>query len=76
MSPIAETLTRKNGKFTFKKIPAGNYWIVAVINKGEYKMQIEYKPAKEYQSDCEEYLYTLDRNGSFVLKSFVTVTVT
>jgi hypothetical protein len=74
MSPIAETLTRKSGKFAFKKIPAGNYWLVALIENREYKMQIEYKPAKENQSDCEEHLYTLDKNGNFVLLAIITVT--
>jgi hypothetical protein len=74
MSPAAEVLTRKNGKFNFRQLPAGNYWLVALIENREYKMQIEYKPTKENQSDCKELLYTLDKNGNFVLLAIITVT--
>jgi hypothetical protein len=76
MSPLAEALTGKNGKFEIKKIPPGNHWIAAVIDNRECKMQIAYRPVKENQSDCEEHPYTLDKSGNFVLQTLITVTVT
>ena len=73
-TPVALAVSRKGGKFEFKEVPPGKYWLVAIINQREYKMQIEYQPPKESPDECNEHLYTLDKSGNFVLLTYITVT--
>jgi hypothetical protein len=70
---LAEVQTKRDGKFEFKHIPAGAYWIVAVVEKREHRMAIDFAPIKDAQ-DCTWNLYTIERDGQFVLKTYVAVT--
>jgi len=69
---LAEVQSKRDGKFEFKHIAAGAYWIVAVVDNREYKMAIDFAPAKDAQ-ECAWNLYTIERDGTFVLKTYVTV---
>src|SRR5277367_5055906 len=42
----AETLSGRGGKFEFKKVPAGLYWVVMMSQAGEHKLLVRYEPAK------------------------------
>ena len=68
---LAEVQTKRDGKFEFKHIPAGPYWIIAVVENREYRMAIDFAPNKGAQ-DCTWNLYTIERDGKFVLKTYLT----
>jgi hypothetical protein len=72
-TPVAEALTGRSGKFEFKKVPAGVYWIVVNSHGREYKMVIRYEPVKENPTACSELLYQVDDAGHFNLKALVTL---
>ena len=59
-------------RFEIKHISAGAYWVVAVVENREYRMAIDFAPSKDAQ-ECSWNLYTIERNGKFVLKTYVTV---
>ena len=69
---LVEVQTKRDGKFEFKHIPAGTYWIVAVVENREYRLAIDFAPIKDAQG-CDWNLYTIERDGAFVLKTYVTV---
>ena len=68
---IALLPTKKDGGFEFKRISEGAYWIVAVVEGREYKMAIDSVPSQEAQG-CSWNLYTIDRNGNFILMTYLT----
>ena len=70
---LSEVQTKRDGKFEFKHIPAGAFWIVAVVGSREYRMAIDFAPVKSAQN-CEWNLYTIKTDGEFVLMTYVTVT--
>jgi hypothetical protein len=70
---IAETLSGRDGKFEFKKIPAGVYWVAMMFQAGEPKLLVRYQPAKGDPTSCSELLYELDEAGHFTLRTFITV---
>ena len=70
---IAETTTSRNGRFGFKKVPTGNYWIVWAIEGHEFQVPIEFKPTIKNPSDRNGFLYTVDRSGNIAMKAIVTV---
>jgi hypothetical protein len=43
-SPIAETVSRKNGGFGFTGVTPGRYWVVVLVEGKEYSRAIEYVP--------------------------------
>jgi|SRR5580704_5070616 hypothetical protein len=69
---LSEVQTKRDGRFEIKHISAGAYWIVAVVENREYRMAIEFAPSKDAQ-ECSWNLYTIEGNGNFVLKTYVTV---
>jgi len=71
---VAKLTTKKNGKFEFKRLSSGGYWVVAIIDAHTYKMAIEISPSVKDISDCSKYLYTVGRAGNFGMKVIVTVT--
>jgi len=68
---LVEVQTKRDGKFEFRHIPPGAYWIVAVVESREYRMAIDFVPTKDAQ-DCNWNLYTIERDGKVVLKAYVT----
>jgi hypothetical protein len=69
----AESLSGRGGKFEFKNIPAGLYWVAMMPQAGEHKLLVRYEPAKGDPTNCSELLYELDEAGHFILRTFVTV---
>jgi len=69
---LVEVRTKRDGRFEFKHISSGAYWIVAVVENREYRMAIDFTPGKDAQ-ECSWNLYTIESNGNFVLKTYVTV---
>ena len=67
---LAEVQTKRDGKFEFKHVPAGAYWIVAVVENRQYRMAIDFAPHRDAQ-DCTWNLYTIERDGKFVLKTYL-----
>ena len=68
---LAAVQTKRDGKFEFKHISAGPYWIVAVVGGRKFRMAIDFAPAKDAQ-ECSWNLYTIERDGTFILKTYVT----
>ena len=67
---VRQVQTKKDGRFEFERVPAGAYWIVAVVNNREFKMPIVFAPTKDAQ-DCSWNLYTIDGKGNFVLMTYL-----
>jgi hypothetical protein len=69
---LVELRTKIDERFEFKHLSAGAYWILAVVENREYRMAIDFAPGKDAQ-ECSWNLYTIESNGNFVLKTYVTV---
>ncbi|MGB8661591.1 MAG: hypothetical protein WCD34_14290 [Candidatus Acidiferrum sp.] len=74
MTPSAEVFSGRDGEFQFKKIEAGDYWLVAMIAEKEYKLLIRYQPGKKSAKNCSDFQYTLEE-GKFQFVRTATVTV-
>ncbi len=74
MTPSAEVFTGRDGEFQFKKIEAGDYWLVALIASKEYKLLVRYEPDKKVEKNCSDFQYTL-KEGKFQLVRTATITV-
>jgi hypothetical protein len=72
-SPVAELRTKKNGRFEFAKVSSGNYRVVAVVDGKTFKTPIEYARSKDQPGDCNQLLFTMDKNGNLILKAMITV---
>jgi hypothetical protein len=71
MTPMAETLSGRDGTFQFKKITPGDYLLVATIAGTEYKLLVRYEPVKNSDKNCSELQYTFEK-GKFLLRRSVT----
>ncbi|MGB8541001.1 MAG: hypothetical protein WCD49_05110 [Candidatus Acidiferrales bacterium] len=66
LSPIAEVATRRRGHFSFEKVDAGQYWLVARWKGHEYKLAIRYQPSKQPNGDeCSHFEYRINDSGQF-----------
>jgi len=74
LTPMAETLSGRDGTFQFKKITPGDYLLVATLGATEYKLLVRYEPIKNSEKNCSELQYTLEK-GKFLLRRSVAVTV-
>ena len=50
-SPIAETVSRKNGGFGFTGVTPGRYWVVVLVEGKEYSRAIEYVPDSQNKTE-------------------------
>jgi hypothetical protein len=64
----AETTTSKSGAFEFKGLPNGYYWLVAKVEKKEYRMTIRVAQLKDKQPVCSQMSFAIDESGEFVLR--------
>ena len=71
MTPMAETLSGRDGIFQFKKVTPGDYLLVATVAGAEYKLLVRYEPVKISEKNCSELEYTLEK-GRFLLRRSVT----
>jgi len=69
---LASATTGRGGKFEFKDLKVGPYWLVTVVGGQEYKMRIQL-PDKSSNSQCSEQLFELDDSGDFQMKKVITV---
>jgi hypothetical protein len=68
---LVEVRTKRDGGFEFRHTSAGAYWIVAVVENRD-RMAIDFAASKDAQ-ECSWNLYTIESNGNYVLKTYVTV---
>lgn len=69
MTPVAEVTTGRDGSFQFKKPSPGDYWLVAAINRTEYKLLIRYQPGKKTDAKCAEFQYALEKGKLYLRNS-------
>jgi hypothetical protein len=74
MTPMAETLSGRDGIFQFKKITPGDYLIVATLAGNDYKLLVRYEPVKTSEKNCSELQYTVEK-GKFFLRRSAAVSV-
>jgi hypothetical protein len=74
LTPMAETISGRDGTFQFKKITPGDYLLVATLGATEYKLLVRYEPVKNSEKNCSELQYTLEK-GKFLLRRSVAVAV-
>ncbi|HSS95719.1 MAG TPA: hypothetical protein VLK33_01745 [Terriglobales bacterium] len=72
-STIEEVNTGLNGNFKFKTKNAGLYWLVAVIDGNEHKMDIRFQPQKQTDTLCINQYFQIDNSGNFGIAETVTV---
>jgi hypothetical protein len=71
---LASATTGRGGKFEFKDLKVGPYWLVTVVRGQEYKMPLRIQlPDKSSNSQCSEQLFELDDSGDFQMKKIITV---
>jgi hypothetical protein len=71
---LASATTGRGGKFEFKDLKVGTYWLVTVVGGQEYKMPLRIQlPDKSSNSQCSEQLFELDDSGDFQMKKLITV---
>jgi hypothetical protein len=73
IAAVGEVPSGQGGKFEFKKMPAGNYWIVTTARGHECKMLVRYEPTKRDPTVCSQRLYEVDEAGRFILHTLITL---
>lgn len=66
LNPLAETLTQSDGRFAFKNLTAGQYWVAVSAQGREYSLAIRYSPLPEKNvgvgAGCSGFLYQVKKN--------------
>jgi len=60
--PVAEVTSSRDGRFEFKKVVPGAYWIVAKVAGNEYKLAITYTSDNKTDAKCSDILYALKKD--------------
>jgi hypothetical protein len=60
--PAAEVTSGRDGRFEFKRVVPGSYWIVAKVDGKDYKLAITYAPDKKSDKNCSNTLYALKKD--------------
>jgi len=71
--PVAATTTSRGGKFKFKGIRPGPYWLLVRASGRDSMAPIRYEPMKGYSASSSTYTFALTDTGE--LDVGVTVTV-
>jgi len=71
---LASVTTGRGGKFEFKDLKVGTYWLVTVVGGREYRMPLRLQlPDKSQSSQCSDQLFEVDDSGGFQMKKLITV---
>jgi len=67
-SVAAETVTNKSGSFEFKTLTKGYYWLVATIDKQDYRIAIRIGQLKDKQPVCSQMSFSTEDSGELSLR--------
>jgi hypothetical protein len=70
---VAEERSRHGGRFEFRNIEPGRYWVVATVDGHEYKMPVRYVRKADDLTSCSNLFYEAYDSGEFGLAITVTV---
>ena len=69
-----ELMTGRGGKFEFKKVPVGAYWLAATVQGQTYKLPVSLQRRKEDTAKlCSDNLFSLSEEGELTLWQTVYV---
>jgi hypothetical protein len=75
LAPDRATKTNRWGRFTFKHVPRGTYWIAVRADGQLYPMAVFYEPQKSADTECSELSYQLDESGRPPIQRIVSITL-
>jgi len=71
---LQELLTGRGGKFEFKKVPDGAYWLVVALDGNMYALPIRLRPKKgEPDRLCSNNLFSINEDGEFSLLGVIFI---
>jgi hypothetical protein len=71
---LQELVTGRGGKFEFKKVPTGAYWLAATVEGQTYKLPVRLQRRKEETEKlCSDNLFSLSEEGELSLWQTVYV---
>jgi hypothetical protein len=73
MTSVGSAITTRGGKFEFKKLPAGEYWVAIRANGRDASIHVSYEPMQGPQPPCSD--YTLEFNDTDKLGLMLTITL-
>jgi hypothetical protein len=63
--PLWTLLTGRGGRYEFKDVTPGRYWLVAHWKDQAYKLPISYAPDKGLHTECDLQGLDIDSKGNF-----------
>ncbi len=74
MTPVGSAVTARGGKFEFKGVAGGEYWMVVHANGHDARIHVSYEPLQRYPPSCPDYTFVFD--GTDTLGLTLTIVVT
>jgi hypothetical protein len=69
---LAEIATDKGGKFSFRDVKPGAYWLATVVGGREYKLPLRLEP-KNITTQCSDQRFEIYDSGDFQIGKIITV---
>jgi len=70
---VSEKRSGRGGRFEFKNVDPGRYWIVTTVGGHEYKMPLRYEKQEGDPVSCSDLFYEVKDSGEFGIAIAVTI---
>jgi len=70
---LADVTTGRGGKFSFKDIMPGSYWLVTLVSGREYRMPLRLQSGSAPSTQCSDQTFEVDDSGEFQILKTITV---
>jgi hypothetical protein len=70
---LAEAKTGRGGKFRFRDIRPGAYWLVTMVGGRQYKMPLRLQSEKSNSTACSDKQFLVYDSGDFHIGKIITV---
>jgi hypothetical protein len=70
---FADVTTVRGGKFSFRDLKPGPYWLVTLVNGREYRMPLRLQSGSDSSTPCTDQTFEVDDSGEFQILEIITV---
>jgi Prealbumin-like fold domain len=70
---LADVITGRGGKFSFRDVKPGSYWLVTLVNGREYRMPLRLQSGSDPSTPCSEQTFEVDDSGEFQILKTIRV---